>query len=195
MTRYSYTATPAPSPKERTMAIRSPLSQWAAFSRALDLYDELYLALREIDADDLFADTYSQGRASIAALRDSSTDISLSFDTNDLLEDYLEGPDRTDADALAVWMRMLPELLVDLRREEDARRNPVVGAAIPTVAWSQFERLVIGADTWREWSDVLAATYDQWVAGEFTASGRFSVDSELNREHEFEPDTNYAKAA
>lgn len=177
------------------MPVRSPLSQRAAFSRALDLYDELFAHLQDVTGD-LYSDTYRSGRASIAALRDIAADGPLSDEVDELLEGYLQGPDPDDIEALEVWMRMFPELLVDLRREEESRHTASVVAA-PSVRAEAFdhklsERVVLDI------AEAIETAYFRWSAVEFVRSARYYFESPAPREssdRSAEPNASYADAA
>jgi hypothetical protein len=100
-----------------------PLTRVGAFSRALDLYGELFAAVQERARDEgeraTLRERYERGRTILETHRDSAADVPLSAPAAELVEAYLAGPDPEDHEAHREWLTVLPEVFVGVRRAEE----------------------------------------------------------------------------
>jgi hypothetical protein len=176
-----------------TMTTSTLRTQRDALAAASDLYDRLYRDLRADTPEDRWGQmdaAYQTGAATLATLASTASDLPLSGDTRALLTGYLEGPAEDDLEGRSAWLTLLPELLVDVRRAQEAEHaalmQPVYGSR--GLVWEDFGALfhgireveaVIAPLSWPkafETKHIFVSTTHDW---EFFAeqSARYVLDS------------------
>lgn len=124
-------------------------TQREAIAAARDLYDRLYRDLRADapDADGAALEAaYQKGEATLATLDSTASDLPLSADTRELLAGFLEGPAEDDLESRRAWLTLLPELMVDVRRAEEAQHASLIQPAYGSrgLAWEGLGTLFSG---------------------------------------------------